>query len=400
MLSTSFSILEEEKIGQEDENDLKNQNSSDFSDTVLWGTDWTTETIITQLKKGNIELNPNFQRRDAWGIERKSTFIESLMLSLPIPQIILAERKEKKGTYIVIDGKQRLLSIRQYSVCDKNDDFEPLKLTGLQILRSLNGKTYNDIANDLSLSEYNNILDNQSIRTVIIKNWDSQEFLYRVFLRLNTGSLPLSPQELRQAFIPGPFTTFVDKFSKESYQIRNIFGLEKPDYRMRDVEIIVRYFAFKFFLEEYNGNLKDFLDSTCYKLNNRWENEEKYINEQSEELNNAIDFSCNIFADNAFTKYSDKGFTQIFNRPVFDIMTYYFSFTEIRSAAKGKEEIIVDYFKKLCTNDIEFQRSIESSTKNTSAIIKRFSEWGKCLMEALQIKIDIPEKTDNGIILK
>lgn len=66
----------------------------------------------------------------------------------------------------------------------------------------------------------------------------------------------------------------------------------------------------------------------------------------------------------------------------------------------GKEKMIVDYFNKLCTNDIEFQRSIESSTKNTSAVIKRFSEWGKCLIEALHIKIEIPEKTDNGIILK
>ena len=28
--------------------------------------------------------------------------------------IILAENKEKKGTYIVIDGKQRLLSLQQF----------------------------------------------------------------------------------------------------------------------------------------------------------------------------------------------------------------------------------------------------------------------------------------------
>jgi hypothetical protein len=400
MADSSFSDFEAERIGQEDENDLKNQNSTDFSETVLWGTDWTTETIITQLKKGNIELNPNFQRRNAWGTERKSAFIESLMLGLPIPQIILAERKEKKGAYIVIDGKQRLLSIRQYSVSDDDDEFEPLKLTGLKILNSINGKTYQEVSNDTSLSEYNNILDNQSIRTVIIKNWNAQEFLYTVFLRLNTGSLPLSPQELRQALNPGPFTTFVDQFSIASPQIRKVLGLEKPDYRMRDVEIVVRYFAFKFFLEEYSGSLKEFLDDSCSKLNKKWGNEETLIRKQAEELNNAIIHTYHIFDKNAFSKFDDDDFTHIFNRPVFDMMTYYFSFTEIRDATNGKEKEILDYFISICKNDIEFRRSIESSTKNTSAIIKRFSEWGKGLMKILNIKVCIPEKTDSGIVLK
>src|SRR5476651_6598 len=95
-----------ENEGQENESDL-HANRLTFSQAVVWGTDWTTETILSQLKRGNIELNPAFQRRDAWGRAGKSKFIESLILGLPIPQIILAESKEKRGTFIVIDGKQR-----------------------------------------------------------------------------------------------------------------------------------------------------------------------------------------------------------------------------------------------------------------------------------------------------
>ena len=109
---------EDERIGQENENDYTQQDRNTFSEAVLWSTDWTTETIISQLKKKNIELYPSFQRRDAWGPDRKCRFIESIILGLPIPQIILAERKDKKGSYIVIDGKQRLLSIRQFCVTD------------------------------------------------------------------------------------------------------------------------------------------------------------------------------------------------------------------------------------------------------------------------------------------
>ena len=137
--------IEEEKVGQENEDDLQGLNKDNFSDAVLWGTDWTTETVISQLKKGNIELSPSFQRRDAWGVDRKSSFIESIILGLPIPQIILAERKDKRGAYIVIDGKQRLLSIRQYSVTEENDEFQPLKLGGLKVLDELNGKSYKEI---------------------------------------------------------------------------------------------------------------------------------------------------------------------------------------------------------------------------------------------------------------
>jgi hypothetical protein len=284
-------------------------------------------------------------------------------------------------------------------VCDEYDEFEPLKLTGLKVIKELNGKTYQDVADNEKLSEYNNILDNQSIRTVVIKNWNSQEFLYTVFLRLNTGSLPLSPQELRQALNPGPFTKFVDQFSIDSQLMRMIFG-PKPDYRMRDVELVVRYFAFKFFLEKYTGNLKDFLDRACLELNERWKNEEEYIREQSEELNKAIDLSYQIFNANAFTKYDSNDFSLSFNRQVFDMMVYYFSFPEIRNAANGKETKIKECFIDICKNDIDFRRSIESSTKDTSAIIKRFSEWGKGLMKVLELKIYIPEKTTSGIVLK
>lgn len=392
--------IDEEKAGQENEDDLQGLSKDNFSEAVLWGTDWTTETVISQLKKGNIELSPNFQRRDAWGVDRKSSFIESIILGLPIPQIILAERKDKRGAYIVIDGKQRLLSIRQYSVTEENDEFQALKLGGLKVLDDLNGKSYKEISEQIDFSKYNNAFDNQSIRTVIIRNWPSQTFLYTVFLRLNTGSLPLSPQELRQALNPGYFTSFADSFSMESLQIKKALNLKKPDYRMRDVEVVVRYFAFKNFMTKYTGNLKEFLDTACTELNEKWKNDNAIILEQSLELNNAIDQTYLIFGENAFSKYGNNEFTGVFNRPVFDLMTYYFSVPEIRTATKGKESELVDSFISLCKHDIEFLKSLEASTKNTSAVAKRFNVWGNSLKNIININLNVPEKGDVGIIIK
>ena len=53
-------LIEEEIESIED----SNCDPSNFYQAVVWGTDWTTETINNQLVKGNIDLNPNFQRRD------------------------------------------------------------------------------------------------------------------------------------------------------------------------------------------------------------------------------------------------------------------------------------------------------------------------------------------------
>ncbi|MGZ8225662.1 MAG: DUF262 domain-containing protein [Methylococcaceae bacterium] len=102
----------EDELQIENEEDIGNLDQNLFSPAGVSGNDWTTETIISQIKKGNIQLNPDFQRRDAWDKSRKSRFIESLILGLPVPQIVLAESKERRGAYIVLDGKQRLLSIR------------------------------------------------------------------------------------------------------------------------------------------------------------------------------------------------------------------------------------------------------------------------------------------------
>jgi hypothetical protein len=224
---TLFNIEEEELIGQETEEDLKPSQKQKFGDAVLWSTDWTTEVIVSQLKKGNIELSPSFQRRDAWGPERKSKFIESLILGLPIPQIILAERKDKKGSYLVIDGKQRLLSIRQFCAQKNDDDFDQLLLNGADIISNINGKSYFEMSIDAKLSSLITAFENQSIRTVIIRAWPNQEFLYTVFLRLNGGSLPLSPQELRQALNPGSFIDYADKISIDSPGIKKRYEFLK-----------------------------------------------------------------------------------------------------------------------------------------------------------------------------
>lgn len=385
---------------EEDENDLK-QKISNYENSVIWGTDWTTETIISQLKRGNIDLNPKFQRRNAWSQLNKSRFIESLILGLPIPQIILAENKDAKGSYIVIDGKQRLLTIRSFFAEETNDEFTSFKLRGLNILTQLNGKSFNDIQNgSINFTILNQLL-NQSIRTTVIKNWPNEDFLFTVFLRLNTGSAKLSPQELRQALHPGNFIDYADDFSCNSESIKAMLGLENPDIRMRDVEIVIRYFCFKFFIEDYDGNLKNSFDNTVLKLNKDWDLSQNKIINEATELNNAIDFTINLFGEKeAFSKWNGKAFQRNFNRAIFDIMVYYFSQSEIRVASKGKENLIVDAFKQLCEEDEVFLISFEHTTKSIQNTEKRFNTWGNKLKEILvTLDFSVPTLKNNKIKL-
>lgn len=150
---------------KDDEVDQK-QDPNLFSSAVLWSTDWTVKTIIQQIEDRNIDLNPNFQRRDAWSSKTKNRYLESVALQIPIPQIVLAEKSEQRGTYIVLDGKQRLLTLAQFAA-DLDSDHparlvskkqNSIKLSGLEILTDLNGKTYDDIAADPSLKNGEHLL--------------------------------------------------------------------------------------------------------------------------------------------------------------------------------------------------------------------------------------------------
>src|SRR5258706_13856409 len=116
---------------------------------VVFGTDWTAATLIDQLRRGNIKLDPIFQRRDAWDMKRKSRFIESIILGLPIQQIVLAEAKDDRGSFLIIDGKQRLLSLQQFAGIDATAT--PLVLTVLKFRGELNTKTYDDFQKDTRL---------------------------------------------------------------------------------------------------------------------------------------------------------------------------------------------------------------------------------------------------------
>ncbi|MGN0760949.1 MAG: DUF262 domain-containing protein [Christensenellales bacterium] len=382
--------IEFDVAGEESADEL-NVNLDSIHQAVIWGSDWTTETINIQMVKQNIDLSPDFQRRDAWTNQDKSRLIESLIMNIPVPPIILAENKQKRNSYIVIDGKQRLLSISRFY---GDAGFEPLKLSGLTVLKELNGKVKEQISEELIRS-----LENQTIRTIIIRNWPDEAFLYTVFLRLNTGSKKLSPQELRQALKPGKFLKYLDDATANSVSIKKMLNNKKADPRMKDVELALRYFAFKYFITEFNGDLKMFLDNTCDRLNQLWDDNHFIYEQDFKELENAINLSYLLIDNGApFSRFENGFSSRRFNRSIFELFSYYFCNEQIRTAVQANKDLFKESFMRL-NDDSAFISSISDTTKDPEKVVKRFELFATLLHNVTGQKVTSFELNSGKISL-
>lgn len=369
------------------QDDIEFENESDehveheimrdrLSQAVMYTTDWTVETAISQLRQGNIYLQPTFQRRDAWRIDRKSRLIESILLGLPIPQIVLAERQGERGKFIVLDGKQRLLTLLQfagYADASVNNEF---KLRGLEILEELNNLRFDQLDEDIRRQFLN-----YAIRSSIIRNWPDPEFLEIVFVRLNEGSVKLSPQELRQGMFPGPFTTYLEEASAGSPGFRRLLKLDEPDFRMRDAELLLRLIAFSLFGTDYHGNMKKFLDDTTRQLNDKWGSEESEIIRVTAEIESAIGFGIEAFGEDKFgRKWVGDRFERPLNRAVLEVQIMSLRDYRVREFLDGKQTELVDEFQRL-SNNTSFNRAVEVTTKSIEATQARFDLWGRAMTQ-------------------
>jgi uncharacterized protein with ParB-like and HNH nuclease domain len=370
-----------------------------LSQTVVYGADWTVETLKNQIIKKTILLNPSFQRRDAWDVKRKSKLIESLILGIPVPNIVLAEKKSKQ--MIVLDGKQRLLSILQFF--GEGDPLLPdngFKLQGLEFLKSLEGETYQSITNSSNNIEFLRSYENQTIRTIFLRNWPDELFLHKTFLRLNQGGKQLLGQELRLALHPGDFMTFIDKKSINIQALSQIFN-PYPDPRMADSELLLRFLAFHFNMKSYRGGMKFFLDKISEKFSQEWDKEENFrqkIIQLLEQFEESLTLGLEIFGQN-FSKVYDpekKVYKSRFNKSIFDLFIHSFLNPDVRSQVRHNPKVVTEAYEHLF-NDREFANAVVQATRSGEATILRFQKWKNALEEAICTKVDLPIDSVHGL---
>jgi hypothetical protein len=293
----------------------------------------------------------------------------------------------ERGRFLVLDGKQRLLTLAQFAGLSdtSNNNF---KLRQLDVRQDLERQDFHDLeANSRDITAFLN----QTVRAAVIRNWPSVDFLHLVFVRLNTGSVPLSPQELRQAMFPGPFVTFADEWSVESPGLRLLLNEKGADFRMRDLELLVRFFAFTLFYTEYRGDLKHFLDYACSTLNEKWSESSSEIVVHAERFENAVRTAAEIFgAESIGRKWTVNGLETRLNRAVLDVQLYFFADEDVATLSRERSEEVRKAFIDLSVESDTFRRAIESTTKSLEATTTRFMLWQDSLSLALGRTVPFP----------
>jgi hypothetical protein len=325
-----------ERWNTEDASDLERPANLKTRDITVASRDWTVETIVKQVKSGNIDLDPAFQRRNAWRDPRRSRLIESFILGFPVPQIVLAENPRRRGQFIVIDGKQRLLTISGFYIPEYRGYWTQPKFSGLNVLQELNRVTIDDFLRNADYAAERRQLENADIRTTVISGFQGEDVLFDIFYRINTGSVPLSSQELRQALHPGDFSKYLIQVTNEKNALWEILRISAPDPRLRDVELLLRLIAWRRSARGYKGNMKAFLDDTMNDLNRKWGDQRQATEQLVAQILRGIEATGRIFGEHAGRKFKDGVFETSLNRALFEVQAFYLSFNAIRSAAIKK----------------------------------------------------------------
>lgn len=364
-------------------------NKGDFDGLLVAPSDWTLESLHRQIGK-QIDLDPAFQRRDVWTPKAQSALIESFFLNIPIPQILLAAKRNERSSFIVIDGKQRLLAIKNF-IDGKHLDGKVFRLRGMRVLKSLEGRSWEDIKTD---NQQADLFLNSTQRATVLRGWQDEKTLYEIFYRLNSGSVKLSPMELRMSLHPGDFVKYIIDWTEKPRNIHRLLKLKRADKRMNDVELAIRYLAFNSPNGVYKGDLKSYLDDICKAYNNDFhkngEPTERLLS-LIENLEAAIEAGFEIFNENLCRKWDANEYTPRFNRAIFDIIIGSLSDPSMRKWALDNKEIYEATFKETCGSDKEFISTFESSTKDSNRVFKKYNTWYSALHELSGIKLDIPE---------
>ncbi len=212
-----------------------------------YGADFPVELLVTRMRHNDFII-PGFQREYVWKELEASRFIESLLLGLPTPALFLAKDKYSQR-YIVIDGQQRLRTL-EYFYDGRFPDGKEFRLKG--VAPHWEGLTFADLP-----PADRRMLSNSIIHCIIISDSYDPVGIFYIFERLNTTGSPLTAQEVRNAIYHGPFSQLLQQLANHDTW-RKIFN--KHDKRADAQELILRFFALHFNLDEYRGSLVDFLN--------------------------------------------------------------------------------------------------------------------------------------------
>ena len=222
--------------------------------------------IMNLYDDEDLIISPEYQRAYRWKDEQKTRFIESILLGIPIPPIFVAE--DEHGKWELVDGLQRISTILSFFgllFINKSKNF--FKLTDTELTEGyLKGIDINSLTPKLKLTI------KRAVCRVEILRWDSQfDMRYELFNRLNTGSSPLTSQEVRNCVFTGDFNNLLHELAN-SYEFKSLVKPTKKQLEeMFLEELVLRFFTFRYkhnnLLIKYS--IQDFLSDFMKNIENK-----------------------------------------------------------------------------------------------------------------------------------
>ena len=179
-------------------------------------------------ERGELQLSPKFQRRSVWSDKARSYLIDTVLRGFPISKIFMrhdVDPRTKKSTRQIVDGQQRVRAILNYI----EDGFKVSVIHNEEI----GGKYYSQ----LPIGKQRAILEYEISVDVLLGAEDAQ--VLDIFARLNTYTVKLNKQELRNARYFGAFKQTVYKLGYEyvAFWVKNGVLTEKEVARMAEAEL-------------------------------------------------------------------------------------------------------------------------------------------------------------------
>jgi len=242
--------------------------------------------LINLYKNKELIIRPEYQRLFRWTHKQKTALIESILLSIPIPPIFVAE--DKNGVWELVDGLQRVstfisffgdlesnVSEIQYRISDDDvegevEDMEEATDIGNKwtlgeggLIKSLEGFNIDNLPVNLKIN-----LKRAVCRVEILRGESSTSMKYELFKRLNSGGSKLTPQEIRNAIYRGvnPRLNELLLSISQKQVFKNLTQLSHGKLNeLYDQELILRFFAFYNNVDNINENTENFLNSFMEK---------------------------------------------------------------------------------------------------------------------------------------
>jgi len=219
---------------------------------VADGYDMSVGELVNLYKDGELKINPAYQRLFRWDSTRKTRFVESILLGLPLPPIFVFQLPD--GVWELIDGLQRLSTVLEFVGVLKDPEgtvVPTFRLEGTQFLPSLSDKGWEPSgpnAGDGIGSLQQIQFKRARMRVEILKQESDAQTKYELFQRLNTGGLNLSEQEVRNSvaiMIDATFQTWLVGLAENVQFLNTVVQTPSAMERQSHVELALRYLAFR-----------------------------------------------------------------------------------------------------------------------------------------------------------